>query len=282
MNRLAEMQHRVNPLRSQQEKSAQILTDDYEHDEQFRQAQNFEAMGQLAGGIAHEFNNLLMVIVGNLELTKQMLFDDEIARDQILKFSNTSMDSAMRGADLIGKILAISCKQNLKIECVELNLLTARMLESLQRTLGETTQININLSQDLWSITADAAQIEVVLLNLSLNARDAMPRGGQITITTSNAPLNGELISKRPKTPPRDYVMLELTDKGDGMTQDIVAQAFDPFFTTKDVGKGIGLGLSLVHGFIEQIGGFINIESEPGIGTTVRIYFPRAETNIVN
>ncbi len=140
------------------------------------------------------------------------------------------------------------------------------MHELLRRTLGETIQVETRLSGDLWPATADAGQIESVLLNFALNARDAMPDGGQISITTSNAPMTGQLIPGRPNAAPRDYVMLALIDNGDGMTPDTLARVFDPFFTTKDVGKGTGLGLSMVHGFVEQSGGYVDMESELGEG----------------
>jgi PAS domain S-box-containing protein len=250
------------------------MTEHHERDDQLRQSQKMEAVGQLTGGIAHEFNNLLMVIVGNQEMTMKHLADDKVS-----KFSNTAMSAAMRGADLTRQLLAFSRNQDLAIERVDLNLLTKSMHELLQRTLGETIRVETRLSNDLWPATADAGQIESVLLNLSLNARDAMPNGGQITINTSNSPLTGELVSERPNVSPRDYVMLALSDNGDGMSPDILARVFDPFFTTKEVGKGTGLGLSMVHGFIEQSGGYVDIESQLGKGTVVKIYLPRSETN---
>lgn len=248
------------------------MTEHHERDDQLRQAQKMEAVGQLTGGIAHEFNNLLMVIVGNLEMTMKHLSDDKVS-----KFSSTAMSAAMRGADLTRQLLAFSRKQDLRIEKVDLNLLTETMQELLQRTLGETIQVETRLSDDLWPATGDAGQIESVLLNLSLNARDAMPNGGQISITTSNAPLTGELVSERPNISPRDYVMLALSDNGDGMAPETLDRVFDPFFTTKEVGKGTGLGLSMVHGFVEQSGGYVDIESELGKGTTVKIFLPRSE-----
>lgn len=247
------------------------MTVHHEREIRLRQSQKMEAIGQLSGGIAHEFNNLLMVIVGNLEMAM-----DSVTDDAARKFSSTAMRGAMRGAELTSQLLAFSRKQDLRVEPMDLNSLVNGMREMLQRTLGETVSVESNLVDGAWSVLADRGLMENALLNLSLNARDAMSRGGRITITTLNQSVDDQLLSKHPDAAPGDYVMLEVADTGSGISPEDIDHVFEPFFTTKDVGEGTGLGLSMVHGFIEQSGGFVDIDSQTGKGTSVRVYLPRA------
>jgi signal transduction histidine kinase len=206
-----------------------------------------EAVGQLTGGVAHEFNNLLQVIKANLELTQSRITDDRI-RD----FVESALNSVNRGAELTRQLLAFSSNQDLNIAHVELNKLVLRMQGLLQRTLGERISVETNLDEDVWRVMADEGQIENALLNLSLNARDAMADGGAITLTTSNRVFESGTQIRGPNFSPGDYVMLEVGDKGDGISPDILERVFDPFYTTKEVGQGTGLGLSMVHDFADQ------------------------------
>jgi PAS domain S-box-containing protein len=240
---------------------------------QLRQAQRIEAVGQLTSGVAHDFNNLLTAVIGNLELLETRLgkTDDHSAR--LLAAAEAA---AERGARLTAQLLAFSRQQRMSPEPVDLNRVVDAMGELLQSTIGATTSIETRLSPDLWPALADSSQIELVLLNLAINARDAMAAPGKITIETANVTLAGP---ERPEEPrPGDYVMVSVTDTGNGIPQDILDKVFDPFFTTKEVGKGSGLGLSQVLGVAQQLGGGVRIETRPGEGTVVRVYLPRVRT----
>jgi len=245
-----------------------------QREETLRKAQKMEAVGQLTGGVAHEFNNLLMVIVGNLEMSMASAPDD-----QTQKYLSTAMRGAMRGAKLTRQLLAFSRKQELNLEPVDLNGLVAGMREMLQRTLGETVSVETDLADSIWPIFVDAGQVEGALLNLSLNAFDAMPGGGRIVIRTSNRPLSAKAVEAHSAVDAGDFVTLEVTDDGDGIPPEVLDRVFEPFFTTKDVGEGTGLGLSMVHGFVEQSGGFVEIESKPDHGTKILINLPRADSS---
>lgn len=243
-------------------------------EEQLRQVQKMEAVGQLTGGIAHEFNNLLMVIVGNLEL---YMHRTPGTPDRKLLLS--AFGGAMRGGELTKQLLAFSRKQDLVSEAVDVNALVHDMHEMLQKVLGETVSIGVGLSRDIWMAQADRGQLESAVLNLALNARDAMPKGGEITISISNQIVTAGQLVKHPDVTPGDYVMLEVSDTGSGISPDVIEHVFEPFFSTKDVGKGTGLGLSMILGFAEQSGGFIDLESEFGHGTRVCLYLPRSLDN---
>jgi PAS domain S-box-containing protein len=248
------------------------LSEHIEREALLRHAQKMEAIGQLTGGVAHEFNNLLQVIEANLELTRSRISDDEI-----WEFVTSALQSVRRGADLTRKLLAFASNQDLNVTHVNLNDLVEHMHAILQRTLGDGVSVDTNLVENLWPVLADAGQVESALLNLSLNARDAMPDGGAITVTTSNRFVDNSSSAQGPNFTPGQYVMLEVADNGAGIPPEILERVFEPFFTTKAVGQGTGLGLSMVHGFADQSGGLVEINSEVGQGTQIRIFLPRAD-----
>ena len=230
-----------------------------------------EALGQLTGGIAHDFNNMLAVVISGLNLIERRL-----AKGQDVKeFLDAALDGAKRAATLTHRLLAFSRQLPLAPEALDANRLVGNMSEMLRRTLGEATPCETVLAGGLWKTHADAGQLENAILNLAINARDAMPNGGRLTIETSNCHLDDEYARKHEEVRAGQYVMIAVSDTGTGMPADTVAKAFDPFFTTKEVGKGTGLGLSQVYGFVKQSKGHIKIYSEVGQGTTVKLYLPR-------
>ncbi len=239
-----------------------------------RQAQKMEAVGQLTGGIAHDFNNLLMAIIGNLELIARRVEDERIQR-----YVRNAMHGAQRGAKLVGQLLAFSRKQHLTPEPVDVNELVGTVAEMLSRTLGASIRVDVVTQKDLWPALVDSTQLELMLLNLAINARDAMPQGGLLTIETSV--LHGVPEELRTDLKAGEYVCIAVKDTGTGMPPDVLARAFDPFFTTKEPGKGTGLGLSQVYGFARQSGGTAKIESEVGRGTVVRILLPKSTEAVV-
>jgi len=234
-----------------------------------RHSAKMEAVGRLTAGIAHDFNNLLTVVIGNLDLAQ---------RSQGPRPAR-ALDNAMRGAKraavLTERLLAFARRKPLEPRRLDVNTLVADMSDLLQRTLGEGINVKASLTPDLWPVEADQTELEAAILNLAVNARDAMPSGGTLTIDTRNAELDAAYAAAHPEVIPGFYVQIAVTDTGSGMTADIAAQAFEPFFTTKPDGLGTGLGLSHVYGFCKQSGGHVKIYSEPGIGTTVKIYLPR-------
>ncbi len=242
---------------------------------QLRQAQKLEAVGQLAGGLAHDFNNMLAVVIGSITLLKR-----RIARGDpdVGKFADAALDGADRSKILVHRLLAFSRQQPLAPQPLEVNKLVSNMSQLLRQTLGEQISIETILAGGLWRTRADANQLESVILNLAVNARDAMPDGGRLTIETANASLDDDYAARHAEVTAGQYVLLIMTDTGSGMTPDVIAKAFDPFFTTKKVGKGTGLGLSQVYGFVKQSGGQVKIYSEPGQGTSVKVYLPRLLT----
>ena len=241
-------------------------------EEQLRQVQKMEAIGQLSGGIAHDFNNMLAVIIGALNVMQRRL---DRGDTNIGEFMKAAIDGAMRGGALTQRLLAFARKQVLEPRPLDINKLVSGMSDLLRRTLGETVQTEVILAGGLWRVHADAHQLETVIVNLVVNARDAMEGGGKLTIETNNAHLDEGYVGRHLDVPPGQYVVLAVTDTGTGMTADILAKVFDPFFTTKSAGKGTGLGLSQVYGFVKQSGCHIKIYSEPGQGATVKIYLPR-------
>src|SRR6185312_6176214 len=236
------------------------------------QAQKMEVVGQLTGGVAHDFNNLLTAVLGNLELLEQRSSDATAAR-----YVRSARRSAERGAKLTEQLLAFSRKQHLQPRAIDANRIIAGMGELLTRTLGGAVQLRTALDPQLWPALLDPTQVELMILNLAINARDAMPGGGVVTIATAN------LAAGMPGAPPeigrRDCVLLSVSDTGTGMSAEVQARAFEPFFTTKGVGKGSGLGLSQVYGLVKQSGGAVCIESRPDHGTTVWLYLLRAGEN---
>jgi len=248
------------------------LTEKRHAEAQLRQSQKMEAIGQLTGGIAHDFNNLLMVISGNVE-TLLRHFPESI--DQNLRRSaNTALDAAGRAAVLTNRLLAFARRQALDPRSLSVNTLISGMSEMLRRTLGESIVIETVLGGGLWRSFVDANHLEGALLNLTINARDAMPDGGKLTIEAANFYLDEDNTGTA-EMPSGQYVGISVSDTGTGMTPEVISQAFEPFFTTKEIGQGTGLGLSQVYGFVKQSGGHVKIYSEIGVGTTVQIYLPR-------
>ncbi|PTE08203.1 CHASE3 domain-containing protein [Mesorhizobium helmanticense] len=239
---------------------------------QIRQMQKMEAIGQLTGGIAHDFNNMLAVIISAMNLAQRKLARDE---HDIQKLIEAATDAASRAANLTSRLLAFSRQQPLAPQIVDANRLVTGMSDLLRRALGETIRIETVLAGGLWKTHADPSQIENAILNLAVNARDAMDEDGKLTIETANSHLDDTYAATHAEVAAGQYVMVAVSDTGSGMTPDVMAKAFEPFFTTKPVNKGTGLGLSQVFGFVKQSGGHVKIYSEPGEGTTIKIYLPR-------
>lgn len=241
-------------------------------EEALRQSQKMEAVGQLTGGIAHDFNNMLAVIVGSLDLlTRRLGSEDTRAR----RYVDAALEGAARATTLTQRLLAFSRQQPLNPEILDANKLVPAMSDMLAHSLGTDIRLETVLAAGLWRTHADRNQLENVILNLAVNARDAMPEGGRLTIETQNAHFDERYSAANLGVPTGQYVLIAITDTGSGMSVDVIAKAFDPFFTTKQVGKGTGLGLSQVYGFVKQSGGHVKIYSEPAQGTTVKIYLPR-------
>ena len=239
--------------------------------EQLRQAQKMEAVGQLTGGLAHDFNNLLAIIIGNLDLLHELRQDDAVADELVCD----ALESALRGADLTRRLLAFARRQPLQPERADVNAVIGGIMRLLNRTLGENISIELALAPDAWPVLIDRAQFEAVIANLATNARDAMPKGGTLVIDTRNDCLDETYAAAHAEVSPGDYVAIEISDSGAGMPPEMLTRIFEPFFTTKEMGKGTGLGLSTVFGFMKQSGGHISVYSEPGKGTTFRLYLPR-------
>lgn len=252
--------------------TVQDITEQVRTDEHLRQAMKMEAVGQLTGGVAHDFNNLLTVMLGNLELIR-----DKVEADDSLKgMIERGIKAAERGAALTSRLLAFSRKQTLLPTAVDLNKLVTDMTDMLSRALGETIEIRTSVPSNLWKCLVDGSQLENALLNLSINARDAMSDGGMLNIEMVNIILDDKISAAQAEVDLGQYVVLSVSDTGSGMSKETLAHAVEPFFTTKEVGKGSGLGLSMVYGFAKQSGGNATIHSAPGDGTTVKLYLPRS------
>jgi PAS domain S-box-containing protein len=247
------------------------LTEMRRMEAQLRQAQKMEAIGQLTGGIAHDFNNLLTAVIGNLELLQRRLTDQ-----RSLSLADAAMRSATRGGQLTQQLLAYARRQNLSPRPVDVNAVIAGMGDLLQRSLGGLVQVETDLAGDLWPATSDPTQLELLVLNLAINSRDAMPEGGRLRIVTSN--VHQPEMAQLDAPDPGDYVRIAVIDTGVGMSREVRERAFEPFFTTKEIGKGSGLGLAQVYGLANQFGGTARLSSEPGAGTTVEVFLPRALT----
>ena len=242
--------------------------------ERLRQAQKMEAVGQLTGGIAHDFNNMLTGVIGGLDIVRRRRRDGR--QDDVDRFIDVAYQSAERAATLTKRLLAFSRRQSLEPKILDVNVLAAGLYDMLQRTLGESTPLTLTLQPDIWPIEADANQLENSLLNLAINARDAMPDGGTLTIETINVTVDVADRDLGSDLPPGDYVQISLSDEGIGMSQAVMDRAFDPFFTTKAIGQGTGLGLSMIYGFVKQSLGHVAIASTPGQGTRIKLWLPRA------
>jgi PAS domain S-box-containing protein len=263
--RTADLQNALTNLRAE-------INERQSAESQVRQMQKMESIGQLTGGIAHDFNNMLAIVIGALDLAKRRVSSDP---QRALKGIENAEEGARRAAQLTARLLAYSRQQALAPEVLDANKLVGSMSELLRRTIGEGVRVETVLAGGLWKTLTDAAQLESAIVNLCVNARDAMPDGGKLTIESANAHLDDAYALRYPGTTPGQYVLIGVTDTGTGMTPEVIERAFDPFYTTKGVGKGTGLGLSQVYGFVKQSGGHVKIYSEPGQGTTVKIYLPR-------
>jgi signal transduction histidine kinase len=239
--------------------------------QQLQQSQKMEAVGRLTGGIAHDFNNLLTIVIGNVSLAREATADSEMHA-----LLDPALSAAERGADLTQRLLAFSRRQALQPRIVQVRELLHEMRPLIERTLGGVITLEIESPADIWPVLVDPSQLESSVLNLCINARDAMPNGGQIRVTLQNTQLNPDATAASEELVAGDYVLLRVTDTGEGMDEPTRLRAFEPFFTTKGVGKGSGLGLSMVFGFVKQSQGHITLESQRGRGTTVMMYFPRA------
>ncbi|HEY2049061.1 MAG TPA: CHASE3 domain-containing protein [Caulobacteraceae bacterium] len=241
-------------------------------EDQMRQMQKMEAVGQLTGGIAHDFNNMLAVVIGSLDLARRRFFSDP---DRTLAGIDNAMEGAARAAALTARLLAFSRQQPLAPSPLDPNRLVSGMSELLRRTIGENMNLETVLAGGVWRVNADSQQLENSILNLCVNARDAMPDGGRLTIETANTFLDDTYAAAHGDVASGQYVLISVSDTGAGMTPEVMQRAFDPFYTTKGVGQGTGLGLSQVFGFVKQSGGHVKIYSEVGQGTSVKIYLPR-------
>jgi PAS domain S-box-containing protein len=247
-------------------------------DERARQTQKMEGIGQLTGGVAHDFNNLLTIIIGNLETLQRNLGSSQVNPDRLKRSTENALQGARRAASLTQRLLAFSRQQPLDPRPVDLGRLVTGMSDLLRRTLGEQVVIETVLGGGVWQAYADPNQLELAIINLAVNARDAMPGGGKLTLETANVYLDDEYSASQAEVLPGQYVMIAVTDSGCGMTPEVKARAFDPFFTTKDIGHGTGLGLSQVYGFVKQSGDHVKIYSEAGEGTTIKLYLPRVHS----
>jgi PAS domain S-box-containing protein len=241
--------------------------------EQIRQLQKMEALGQLTGGIAHDFNNLLTAILGGLEVTRMRIEDQ-----RTLKLIDSSISAAQRGAKLIAQLMAFARRQNLEVEYLPINGLVEEMRELLERSVGSAITLAFDFAPDVWPVMADASQVQTAILNLAINARDAMPEGGELRIATSNSLIDGA--ADKMDLVAGEYATLSVSDTGTGMSDVVKARLFEPFFTTKDVGKGTGLGLAQVYGFVRQSGGDVRVETVLGQGTKITILLPRAVATV--
>ena len=254
---------------------AEDVTVQRQTEDQLFQAQKMEAVGQLTGGLAHDFNNLLAVIIGNLDIMAEL----PPSAPEHAELSAAALEAALSGAELTRRLLAFARRQPLKPEEVDANELVSGITKLLARTLGEDIKITLDLDPATKPVFVDRVQLETAITNLANNARDAMPTGGQLIVATGNGHLDMDYIEKHPEVESGEYVTIEISDTGQGMTPEIVERIFEPFYTTKGVGKGTGLGLSMVFGFLKQSAGHVSVYSEPGLGTTFRLYLQPSQSS---
>jgi signal transduction histidine kinase len=266
------LQVTVDRMKALVEEKDRLLDEKNVADVQLRQAQKMEAVGQLTGGVAHDLNNILTVITGTIEILAEAV----AGQPELVAIARMIEEAAARGGDLTQRLLAFARKQPLQPCEVDVNSLVMEAANLLRPTLGERVEVHMKLAGDVWPALIDPSQLTNAILNLSLNARDAMPEGGKLTIETSNVVLDDIYVRMNSDAAAGSYVMVAVTDSGHGIPAAILNKVFEPFFTTKDVDKGTGLGLSMVYGFVKQSNGHIKIYSEEGHGTTIRIYLPRA------
>ena len=269
-----QVRERTAQLETANDQLRKQITERRQAEAALQQAQKMEVIGQMTGGVAHDFNNLLTAVLGNLELALRRGTDDGIRR-----YLEGATHAAQRGAKITSQLLAFSRTQRLQSEPIDLNSVVTRMGDLLFRTIGATVRIETILEKNLWQATADRSQIESVILNLAVNARDAMPNGGRLTISTANIPRDEQ--NKPVELAAGDYVAVCVSDTGTGMTDEVLRKAFEPFFTTKPVGSGTGLGLSQVYGIAKQTGGGVSIATKIGEGTKVTVYLPRTRARPV-
>jgi len=245
-----------------------------ESERRLAQAQKMEAVGQLTGGIAHDFNNLLLVITGNLELLEPLITTDE--QRALLK---EAQDAAVLGSKLTDQLLTFARRRHMDAHVIQLNDLVVNIADMLRRTLGEHITLSTSLARDAWTTRADPGQFQSAIVNMAVNSRDAMPQGGKLVIETRNIVLDTDHADYQSELQPGAYVQLSISDTGTGMDPAVRDRVFEPFFTTKEKARGTGLGLAMVYGFVKQSGGHVTIYSEPGHGTTINLYFPRANAS---
>jgi signal transduction histidine kinase/CheY-like chemotaxis protein len=270
----AELQRRSQASSEMHQRLQEEMQERERAEDALRHAQKMEAVGQLTGGIAHDFNNMLTGIIGSLDLMQRYIANGRSA--EIARFAEAAVTSAQRAAALTHRLLAFSRRQSLDRQRIDPNQLVHSLEELLSRTKGEHIELSIRFGQDIWPVDTDANQLENALLNLVINARDAMPDGGVLRVETANCVLDGSVrqLGLEPVIP-GEYVMISVTDTGSGMSPAVLAKAFDPFFTTKPTGQGTGLGLSMIYGFAQQSGGHVALQSTVGEGTRVHLYLPR-------
>jgi PAS domain S-box-containing protein len=272
----------ITPLRDAEGKITHFISNDRDITErrrletQLQQAQKMDAIGKLAGGVAHDFNNLLMVISAYAELMLDSVAPEHPLRRNVQEI----MTASRRAADLTRQLLAFGRKQVQSLQLVDLNWIVEEINKMLPRLIGEDIELIFAPGQNLGKVKADLVQIEQIVMNLAANARDAMPKGGKLTIETANVQLDEDYVQEHSIVPAGDYVLLAVTDSGTGIASEHMAHIFEPFYTTKGGGKGTGLGLATVYGIVKQNGGFVWVYSEPGLGTTFKIYLPRVQQGI--
>ncbi|MBL8547052.1 MAG: CHASE3 domain-containing protein [Hyphomonadaceae bacterium] len=273
-NAMSELRASRDDARSAHERVLQEMGAREQAESKVRQMQKMEAIGQLTGGVAHDFNNMLAVIISALQLAQRRMARGETDID---RFIEAAMDGARRAATLTSRLLAFARRQPLQPQVIDPNRVVGGMSDLLRRTLGESISLEVVLGGGVWRAHCDQNELENAILNVCVNARDAMPGGGKLTIETANAHLDAAYAAANAEVTPGQHVLIAITDTGEGMPADVRARVFEPFFTTKEVGKGTGLGLAHVHGFLKQSGGHVAIYSEVGVGTTVKLYLPRTQ-----